>query len=190
MLIIGIRHKINSELDARRSATFTRYLLHYLRMFAFIGVIIPLLVAIDYYCNRLTIEETVKNKYIIAPMYNKAEYHIFTDRHHILTENSFYENSIIGDNLTFNYTPIFKTVTNVSYSIDDSIFDYKLNSVYGWVSIIVLITFVTSLIVLIKSWGRIKKQKLKKSDSLINIGIINAILCLMTLVAVLFRVLY
>ena len=191
MLIIGIRHKITSELDARRSALFTRYLFHYLRMFAIMGVIIPMLVIVDYYCKRRIIEEPVIIKNIVAPMYDNIEYHIFTDNHHIKTESEFYDNTNIGDIITFHFTAIFKLVTNVSSRKDGYTIIYTLSSIYGGVIVIVIVvlTFVTSAVFLIKTWRQIKNREYIKSNFLINLGIINAFMCLMTLVAVIFHVL-
>jgi len=156
-------------------------------MFAFIGIIIPILVVVDYYMERLSIDETVTNKYVV-PMSSSIKYYIYTDKQQILTKNDLYDNLNVGDRVSFKLTSIFNTVTNVSYTANNSIRNYKLDSVYGWPLIIVLATFVTSFIVVYKTWG-LKRKRGIKSNLTTNIGVVNAFLCLMTLVVVLFKLL-
>ena len=191
MLITGIRHKLSSELDARRSALFMRYLIHYLQMFAFIGVIIPILLGIDFFCPSETKEEVVTNKfYQVMDNLNHIEYHFFTDSHRFMSDIVFYENTKISDKITFHCTPIFKTVTNVSYDKGAIVYTCNPNSIYGWPLILAGLTFICSIIVIIKTWGWIKKREYVKYDSVVNLGVINAFLCIITAAAVIFHIPY
>ena len=157
-------------------------------MFAFLGVIISVLVVVDYYTNRLTRVETVTKKYYI-PTHNTVKYYIYTDKNQIQTENDFFENVNVGDKVSFQFTSIFNTDTNVTLKSSGLVRNYKLDSVYGWPLIIVASTFVTSLIVVIKTLGFRKGKREQKSNTVINIGVVNAFLCLMTLAVVLFNLL-
>ena len=191
MLITGIRQAINSELDTRRSGVFMRYLIHYLQMFAFIGVILPVVIVVDYFNETQTKDEIVTNKYYqVMDNLNQIEYHFFTASYRFLSDNIFYENTNISDRIVFHHTPILKTVTSVTHRSGRTIYTCKPNNVYGWPIIIVGITFICSLIVIIRTWGLLRKNKNIKYDSKVNLGIINAVLCLITIVAAFSQILY
>ena len=126
MLITGIRHKINAEFDSRRSALFMRYLFHYLQMFAWLGIIIPILIGVDYFCVPKTKDEIVTNKFYKSwDNMIHAEYHLFTDSYHFLSDNAFYENTNIKGKITFYHTPIFETVTFVSTTAGANVYICK-----------------------------------------------------------------
>ena len=191
MLITGIRHQINAEYDLRRSALFMRYLFHFLQMFAWMGIIIPILIGVDYYCDPQSHEEKVTNKFYKSwDNMNHVEYHIFTDFYHFLSDNAFYENTVIGDKVTFYYTPIFKTITDVSRNANSNVYVCKPDNVYGWPIIVAGLTFICSIIVVILNFGWRRKRKYLKFDAVTNLGIVNMFLCAIIIVAILFRILY
>ena len=190
MLITGIRHKIASELDSSRSAAFMRYLAHYLQMFACLGIVIPVLIVVDYFNVPQTKEEVVVNKfYQITNGQHQIKYHIYTDSYHFVSDATFYENTNIDAYATLVRTPIFKTVTSVISYVDR--IEYKCNphSIYGWPIIIAILTLIFSVILIIKTWSWIRKHKHIKYDKVINLGIINAMMCAFIIVAVFFRIL-
>ena len=191
MLITGIRHIINAEFDSRRSALFMRYLFHYLQMFAWLGVIIPVLIGIDYFYVPQTKDEVVTNKYYRSwdSMFH-VDYHIFTNSYHFLSDNVFYENTNIDDRITFYYTPIFKTVTFVSRKAGANVYVCKPSNIYGWPLIVAGMTLICSFIIVIKTWRWQKRRKKLKFDLVANLGVVNIFLCAITIVAILFRIPY
>ena len=189
MLITGIRHLISAELDSRRSTTFVRYLLHYLQMFAFLGVIIPIVIGVDYFSPPQTKDVIVTNKFsFVIDDLNHLEYHISTESYAFRTNVIFYENTKIQDHITLVCTPIFKTVTNVITHAKQSDYNCKPNGVYGWPLVIVCLTLMCSAIYMIKTWGWIRKRKQIKYDSIINLGIINSLLCIFIIIAAFFGI--
>ncbi len=191
MLINGIRHKLGSESDARRSASFMRYLIHYLQMFAYMGAIIPIVIGIDYFLTPETKKEVVIERYYqIMNQLNDIEYHFRTDSYHFLSDKIFFENTDENDEVTFYYTPIFKTITDVTHRVNQSVYVCKPNSIYGWPLIVVGLTFICSIIMIIKTWGWIKKRNHIKYDSVVNLGVLNAFLCAITIIAILFHIPY
>ena len=187
MLITGIRRKVGSELDERRSSLFTRYLIHYSRMFAFIGLFFTILIVVDYYCVRHSKDKSIINRYYkITDNLNHPEYHFFIDSYRFTSDVVFYENTNIGDNVNVQFTPIFKTITNVTHG------DYECNpnNLYGWPLIIIGLTFFCSSYVILKTWGWMKKRIYVKYDSVVNWGIINFILCIITLIFIFFHIPY
>lgn len=190
MLIAGIRHAISSELDIRRSAVFMKYLKHYLTMFSFIGMILPVVICVDYFCASQTKDEIVTNKYYqVMDNLNQIEYYFSTDSHRFLSDIIFYENTNIGNQIIFHRTPIFKTVTSVSHQSGRLVYMCKPTNIYGWPIIIVGLTFICSIFVLIKTSKKSKKTVYFEYDSKVNMGIINAILCLFTIIATFFHML-
>ena len=187
MLITGVRHHINAEYDSQRSALFMRYLFHYLQMFAWLGVIIPVLIGVDFFCAPKTKDEVVTNKFYKSwDNMHHVEYHIFTHSHHFLSDNAFYENTNVEEKVIFHHTPIFKMVTYVSHEVDGGIYKCKLNSIYGWPLIVPCSTLICSIIIVIKTWGWKRKRKYLKFDAVANLGIVNIFLCAFTIVAILF----
>jgi len=181
MLITGIRHKIASEVDARRSSLFMRYLIHYLQMFAFLGVFISILLVVDYYSIPQTINEPVRNKYYeVTDRVSDIKYHILTDSYNFIYNIDFYENTTIKDQLTFTLTPIFKTVTQVNHSVKKK-YVCKPHNIYGWPLIVVGLTFFCSVYLIIRLWGWMRKRDRINYDSVVNLGLINAFLCLMVI---------
>ena len=187
MLISGIRNKIISEVDARNSGSFKRYLIYYLQMFALLGIIIPALIAVDNLFEPYTNEEVVKNKFYLKS-HTKLDYYIQTENHRFRSDIAFYENSDIGDTIAICNTPIFDVSTNVSKVKDNVVYTCNIDSVYGFLLIIAGIIFFLSIFIFIKIWRN--KHNVQKYDQIINIGIVNAILCIIIVVAVLFQKLY
>jgi hypothetical protein len=191
MLINGIRHKLGSEADARRSASFLRYLMHYLQMFAFLGTIIPILIGVDYFLVPETNDAIVTSKfYQIMDNLNQIEHHLFTDSYRFISDIVFYENTETGDQVTLYRTPIFKTATNVSHSVAQTVYICRQPSIYGWPLLLVGLTFIFSLTMMIKTWGWIKKRNRVKYDSVVNLGVINAFLCVIIIITILFHIPY
>jgi len=190
MLITGIRHAINSELDARRSAVFIRYLIHYLEMFAIIGVILPVVIGVDYFYAPQTKEEQITYKYYqIMDNMNHIEYYFHAGPYRFLSDIIFYENTNVNDRVTFHYTPIFKKVTSVSSRNNRFVYTCRQQSIYDWPILIVGLTFICSIFVIIKT-VLMKKTKDVVYDSNVNFGIINTILCLFTILATYSNILY
>ena len=191
MLIAGIRRKVKLELDERKSNLFTRYLIHYSQMFAFIGLFTSVLIGIDYLCyefyNPQTKNEVVNNRYYkVTDNLNRTEYHFFTNSYQFLSKNDFYENTNVGDEVTIFFTPIFKTIIKVSHTAKQGV-DCKPFNIYRWPLIVVGLTFLCSAIVVIRTWGWIKKRTYVKYDQVVNLGAINMILCIITLIAIFYR---
>ncbi len=185
MVITGIRHKIRIDIDTRRTASFTRYLMHYLRMFAILGIIIPVLAGVDYILEPYTRNETVSNKfYQVMNDHDNTEYHIYTDTYHFIASTAFYEHTDIGDQVTYYYTPIFKTLTDISHQAGQNVYVCKPFSIYNWPIVAPVLTLVCSTIMLIKT----RRKKPLRYEPVINLGVINAFLCVFTLVFVLFHI--
>ena len=191
MLITGIRHQLNSELDSQRSAVFMRYVIHFLQMFAWLGVIVPISIGVDYYLNPETKTEMVSNKYkqVMSDM-NHVEYHFITDSHKFLSNSAFYENTNIKDAVTFYCTPIFKTVTFVSHKVEQNVYTCKPDNIYGLPLIVAGLTFICSIIIIFKTLGWKNRREQFKYESVVNLGAVNAFLCAITIVAILFRIPY
>ena len=189
MLITGIRHIISSELDIRRSAVFMRCLVHYLEMFAWLGIILPIFIGIDFFSKTLTKEETVTNKYYqIVDSQNQREYYFHTTSYQFLSDIIFYENTNISDRIILHRTPIFNIVTSVSHRVNNLVYKCKPNNIYSWPLIIVAMTFIFSVIMSIRTFSMIRKQEYIKYDAMINLGIINSIFCIFIIVATLFHI--
>ena len=191
MLITGIRHQINDELDTYRSSTFMKYLIHYLHTFALLGMIIPIVIGVDYFCNPKTKEEKVINKfYQVVDNTGQIEYHFYTGSYHFLSDVVFFENTNIEDHVALICTPIFRTVTCVVNRIERIEYRCKPQNVYSWPIIVACLTFICSMIWITKTWGWNRKRKQMKYDSMINLGIINAILCLFIIIATFFNIMH
>jgi len=158
-------------------------------MFAFLGFIFPILIGVDYYCTPKTKDEVVINKFYI-PNQNHFEYHFFTNSYRFLSDVGFYENTNIEDRITLYYTPIFGFITFVSCKADQAVYVCKPTSIYGWPLIIAGLTFICSIIIIVKSWGRKRKREAFKGDLMVILGIINVFLCAITIIATLFHVPY
>jgi len=155
-------------------------------MFAYIGIIFPILIGVDYYIDPLKIDEIVINKHH-EHVYGKIVYRVFTDSHHFSSDYYFYKHTEIGDIITFHSTPIFNTITSVTKRTDGAVYNCSIDSIYGMLLILVCLTLVISIIVIIKTWGWIKKQKRIIFNLTVNLGLVNAVLCMMTLLAILFH---
>ena len=191
MLITGIRHQITAELDTHRSAKFMRYLIHYLQMFAFLGVMMPVIIVVDYFCNPKMKDEVVINKYYhVLDNMSQMEYHFFTGSYHFLSDVIFYENTNIEDHINLICTPIFKTVTHVTNRTEKVEYKCKPHSVYSWPILVAGLTFVFSIIWMTKTWGWFRKRKQIKYDSIINVGIMNAIMSFFIIIATFFNILH
>jgi len=190
MLISGIRHKINAETDARRSAILMKYVVHYMQMFAFLGVIIPILVSVDYFLTPQAKGEKVVNKFALAMEHaHKIEYYFLSDSRRFCTDAMFYENANVGDEIIFLCTPVFHIATIVTSRINGVVYECKLPSVYGWAFIFIGVTFLSSAFMIVKTWNWKRQKKYLKYDFMVNFGIINTVLCIVVLVAVLFDIL-
>jgi len=160
-------------------------------MFAFLGVMIPFLIVVDYFCTPLTKDEMVTNKYhILTNNLNQIEYRFYTDTYHFFSDVGFYENTNIKDQITLYYTPIFKSITYVSHKVGQSVYVCKPSNVYGWPLIVAGVTFICSIIILVKTWGRKRRHESIKGDLMVILGLINAFLCAITIVATLFNIPY
>ena len=187
MLITGIHHKMRSEADTHRSRVFKRHLIHYLKIFAFVGIIFPVLIVIDYFLEPIAKEDTVTMKYIVPIRTSRIDYYIYTDSHGFRSDRLFFENTYVGNKVTFLRSSIFDVSTNVTNVNKGVVYVCELKNVYVWLLVVGVATFILSTMMLIKLWD---KRKHAKNDSLINIGIINALLCIITIVAALFQKLY
>ncbi len=187
MVITGIRYKIQSDADALRTASFNGYLLHYLRMFAFLGIIVSVAIGVDYMLKPQIKREILKNKfYQIVEDQNRVKYSFYTDSYHFTGNSGFYDHIEKGDTLTYYHTPILKTLTDVSYQSGENTFVCKPISIYGWLLIMPCLLLVLSVILLVKT----QRKKIVKHDPIINLGIINAFLCIGTLIFTLFHIVF
>ena len=187
MLISGIRHRVKLELDAQRTDVFKVYLLHYLRMFSFLGVIFPILIGVDYFSKPTEKEEKIINKLYVPISPNQVHHYIYTETYRFRCDQTLYNKAYIGNNITFQQTPIFKVYTIVSYGSGSDVYSFYVSNVYGWALIIIVATFVLSALLLSQF---LSKQQHIKQDLLINIGIINSLLCCIIVITVLFQKLY
>ena len=188
-LITGIRHNIRTELDLHQSALFMRYVMHFLEMFAFLGVIIPVLIGIDYFCPPKTKDEMIIDKFYKTMDNNYVEYHILTNTFHFLSDHAFFKNTNINDKVTLCHTPIFKHVTRSSYTSGTNIYVYEPDTIY-WLPLIFLfcLTSILSVIFFIKTWNWKRKNFYRrKYDSTVNLGVAIAFLSIFIIVAILFK---
>ena len=187
MSINAIRHKKKSEVDDQRSASLSIILMHFIQAFAFLGVIFPILLGVDYFCAPLIKTETVINKYYkVINNLEKIEYHFFTNSDNFLSDIYFFDHTNIGDPVTYYISPIFKTVTHVT-AVE---YECKPKNIYGWLLIIIGISFIFSIYIVGITWGWRRKLELPGAsnsftNSNVNLGIINAILCLLSLLIIL-----
>jgi hypothetical protein len=160
-------------------------------MFGWLGIIFPVLIVVDYFSGPKTNDEIVTNKYyVVMDHLNHIEYHFLTDSYRFISDVGFFENTNIEDRIILYRTPIFKTVTYVSSKVGQSVYVCKPPSIYGWPLIIAALTFILSILVIIKTWNWQRKRKFTKYDSVINIGVVNLFLCTITIVAILFHIPY
>jgi len=153
-------------------------------MFAWLGLIIPILIGIDYFCAPQTKDEVVTNKYYKSwDNMHHVEYHIYTDSYHFLSDKAFYDNTVIEGSVTFHYTPIFKSITFVLRNSGQDSYKCEPSNIYGWPIIVAVTTLICSIIVVVKTWGWSKKNKKLKFDAVANLGIVNIFLCAITIVA-------
>ena len=114
MLITGIRQKLNVEFNTHRSALVSRYLIHIFQMFAFLGIIFPVLIVYDYVSEKQKDDEILRDKYYkLMDNLNQIEYCFFTDTYQFYSDKTFFEHANKDDMITLFRTTIFKTVTNV-----------------------------------------------------------------------------
>jgi hypothetical protein len=158
-------------------------------MFAIIGIILPIIIGVDFFYAPQTKDDVVTNKYYqVMDNMNQIEYYLYTGSYKFLSDIIFYENTNVSDRITFHYTPIFKTVTSVSRQNNQLVYTCKQQSIYGWPILIVALTFIFSIIVIIKI-SIMRKSENVEYDSKVNLGIMNAIFCLFTIVATFFHIL-
>ena len=190
MLISGIRQKLSQEFNSCRSAKVTKYLVHYLQMFAFLGIIFPVLIFTDcFFLEIKSNDERVIDKYYkLRDNLNHIEYFIVTDSYHFLSDDVFFEQINKDDDVKISRTHIFKSVTYVSFTKGCDVYNCIPSNIYGWPIFFVGLTFICSFISLIKINKWLKKSDFIKNDSVINFGIFNAIICLITIFAALFQV--
>ena len=186
MLITGIRHRLKIEVDTQRTDIFKVYLMHFFQMFSFLGVIFPVLIAIDYFSNYVEKDESIVNKYYVVVSSTQVDYFIYTESYRFQSAPEFYEKTNIGDNVTFLLTPIFKVYTDVFCKVEDAFLYTPLSHIYQWSLVIAVTTLVLSLMVLKKIFSK----NIDYSDILLNIGIINSLLCIILIIGVIFQKLY
>lgn len=186
MLISSIRHKIKSEFDLHRSALFMRYVMHYLKMFAFLGMIIPALIVADHFSTPKTKEETITNKFYRVIGTSYGEYHIFTNTFHFISDNTFFENTNINDRLELRYTPIFKHITSALCKKEAAVYVYEPDTVYWWLVIFfACLTIILSINFVIRTWNCNRKKACLKYDSMLNQGVIIAFLSISFIISIL-----
>jgi hypothetical protein len=185
MVITGIRYKVKADRDTRKTASFTRYLIHYIRMFAILGIAVPLTVGVDYVLVPKTTGGVLTNKfYQITNDQDHIKYSLFTDSHQFNAGVNFYEHIQIGDQLTFYNTPILEILTGVSYQSGHSRYVCIPFSIYRWPVFIPFLTLLCSSIIIIKT----QRHKPVRFEPVINLGIINAFLCLFTIAFAFFKI--
>ena len=154
-------------------------------------MILPIIIGVDYLCTQQTKDEIITNKYYqVMDNMSQIEYYFFTESYRFLSDVIFYENTNISDRITFHRTPVFKTITSVTKQSGQFVYTCKPTNVYGWPILIVGLTFICSIIVFFKTNSLLRKSEYIEYDSKVNLGIINAILCLFTIIATFFHILH
>jgi len=159
-------------------------------MFAYLGIIFPVLIFIDY----SVFEQSVRNENVVEKYYklrdnlNSIEYHIYTNSYHLLSDQIFFEQINKNDNIKIFRTKIFKTVTNVTIRKDFAVYKCNPTNIYNWPIFIIGLTFICSTITLFLVYFFNKKRDAVKNDTIINFGIFNAIICLITIFSALFQI--
>ena len=185
MIITGIRHKIQSDIDIRRTTRFNGYLVYYIRVFAILGVITPIAIGADYILKQQTKSEVLNNKFYQMAGGQQIKYNFYSDTHQFSGNVAdFYEHINIGDTLTYYYTPIFNTLTDVTYQSGLSMYVCQPTGIYGTMLIVPVLSLICSTILLLRT----HKKKYVKYEPIINLGVINAFLCILTLAFSLFHV--
>jgi hypothetical protein len=124
-------------------------------------------------------------------MYGKTEFHIYTDTHSFVCDYNFYSNTAISDKVTYKVTPIFRLSTNVAgVGGDTAVYKCVVWDIYIVVFIMAFVTFLISIIIISKTWGWERNINNIKFDYLVNIALINAFICIITVLIILLRAPY
>ncbi|MDR0714437.1 MAG: hypothetical protein LBF89_09310 [Bacteroidales bacterium] len=173
LLIPGVRRKIKQDTDARHTAVFTCYLLAYLQIFAFLGVICPVLIAVDYFIERNISSETVINKQQ-KTWYNKAtDYYLYLTDKTITVNRLAYEQIRMNDAVNLHHTVIFKTLTDITFRKGAEVYISRPFGIYRWPLCFAVLSFIFSAFLLLKNTPASKVNR----DILISAGLLNFFTC-------------
>jgi hypothetical protein len=182
LFISAVRHKIKSDLDRRRTAIFTRHLLRYLQIFAFLGVIFPVLIGVDYFLTPTIKTEMLTNKKHKIWSNRKIDYFFYFNERYIKVDGDIFEQIRVGSMLDLHHTPIFDTFVVMLCRDGEDVYASKPFNIYGWPRIITALTFFLSIFLLLKN----RPESKTEHDLLITAGVINTFLCVFMLAFLLF----
>jgi hypothetical protein len=172
LFIAGIRHKIKSDVDMQRTAIFTEHVLKYLQIAAFLGVIFPVLITVDYF-----LPVKVKTEIILHKRHRAGFYYILMREQSITVNQELFYHIVEGSPIDFCHTVIFKTLVRIIYQDGSDVYISKPLNIYGWPSITAVFTFLFSIFLLLKN----RPNPRIDQDVLVTVGVINAFLCIFTI---------
>jgi hypothetical protein len=184
MFIKGLNKTIAAEIDAVQSELVMTYVIYYSRIIAFLGIIIVLLVGIDYFLDRDVQNDTVVLKYREV-INNEFAYNIVTETYSFKTTQEIYDKTSVTMSIDICKTRLLKSSTFVIIRIDNGAFlSWQVENIYliPFVMIYIL-TLVLSVMFILKTRNH---RKISYNENVLNLGIINSILCIITLGLILF----
>ncbi|GHT22037.1 hypothetical protein FACS189430_03210 [Bacteroidia bacterium] len=180
--ISGIRRKVKSDMNVRRTMIFTKHLLQYLQIFAFLGVIFAVLIASDYLVPRKIQTKTITEKKEQRWTNGSSDYYLYTDDCYFTVNQLAYEHLPTGSAIHLNYTAIFHTLTEIEGSDGKATYVSQPFNIYSWTIGFVIVSFLLSVFLLLKNTPSTNTNR----DLLVSIGTLNFFTCLFML-AVLFN---
>ncbi|MDR0815563.1 MAG: hypothetical protein LBN37_07430 [Bacteroidales bacterium] len=173
-IILGIRRKIKADMNARRTIIFTKHLLQFLQIFAFLGVIFAMLIAADYFAPRNIQSKTITEKKEQRWTNGQIDYYLYAGDSHFTVNQLAYEHLPKGSAINLNYTLIFNTLTEISGADGvDTYISHPFN-IYGWTFGIVIVSFLLSGFLLLKNTPSSGVNR----DLLVSVGTFNLFTCL------------
>jgi hypothetical protein len=173
LMIPGVRRKIKLDTDARQTAIFTCYLLPYLQIFAFLGAIFPVLIAVDYFLEQHIARETVIGKKQKTWFNKDTDYYIQLNDQLISVNPLAYEHLDAGDTVSLHHTVIFNTLTKITFRKDSDTYVSRPFGIYHWPLCFAVLAFAFSVFLLLKNTPASKVNR----DILISIGLLNFFAC-------------
>ncbi|MDR1666235.1 MAG: hypothetical protein LBS03_00865 [Bacteroidales bacterium] len=173
LMIPGVRRKIKLDADARQTAVFTCYLLPYLQIFAFLGVIFPLLIATDYFLERQIDRETVADKRQQTWPNGETDCYLLSNDRLIAVNPLAYKQLAVGDTFYLHHTVIFHTLAEISYSSGADVYLSRPFGIYRWPICFACLALVFSVFLLLKNTPTSKVNR----DVLISAGLLNFFAC-------------
>jgi hypothetical protein len=168
-IILGIRRKVKTDMNARYTLVFTRHLLQYLQIFAFLGFIFAILIVADYVMPRKLQTKTITEK-----AKQRWTNYLYADDIYFAVDQVAYENLPKGSDLILKYTLIFKTLMEISGTDGVHTYISRPFNIYSWTMGLVIVSFILSGFLL---WQNTPTTKCNH-DLLVTIGLLNSFTCL------------